>query len=49
MKTKFNSDVDLALKKTVEFCNMIVDIRFAFHEDNKQNSEIFLDEYLYKL
>ena len=38
MKIKFNSDVDLPLKKTLEFYNMAIIIESVFHEGNKYYS-----------
>ena len=42
MKIKFNSDDDLALKKTLKFRNMIIVVRSVFHKDNKYNPLSFL-------
>ena len=49
MKTKFNSDDDLPLKKTLEFRNMITVVRPAFHEGSKYYPQVFLDECFCKL
>ena len=49
MKIKCNSDDDLLLKKMVELHNMIIVVRFVFHEENKYYPQDFLDECLYKL
>ena len=44
-----NSDDDLPLKKTLKFCNMIIVVRFVFHEGNKYYPQVVLDAWLYKL
>ena len=49
MKTNFNSDDNLPLKKTLELHNMVMIVRAVFHEDNKYYPHIHLDESLYKL
>ena len=49
MKFKFNSDNDLPLKKTLELFHMIIVVTSIFHEHNKYYSQVFLDEYLFKL
>ena len=48
-KIKFNLNVDLPPRKTLEFHNVIIDVRSVFHGDNKYYSQAFLDECLYKL
>ena len=35
MKIKFNSDDSLHLRKTLELYNMIIVVRYVFHEGNK--------------
>ena len=35
MKIKLNSDDDLALKRTLKFCNMIIVVRSLLHESGK--------------
>ena len=35
MKTKFNSDDDLPLNKTLEIRSMIIVVRSVFYENNK--------------
>ena len=35
MKTKFNSDDELPLNKTIEIHSMIIVVRAAFHKNNK--------------
>ena len=35
MKIKFNSDDDLTLRKKLELHNMVITVRYVFHEDNK--------------
>ena len=49
MKLKFNSDDKLPLNKTIEITSMIIALRAVFHENNKYQSQVFLDECLYKL
>ena len=49
MSTKFNSDDNLPLKKMLKLCNIIIFVRFDFHEGNKNYSQVFLNECLYKL
>ena len=49
IKMKFNSDDDLPLKKTLELYNMIIVVRFAFHEEKRYYPQVFLDECLHKL
>ena len=49
MKIKLNFYYDLTIKKTIELFNMIIVVRFVFHEGNKYYPQVFLDECLYKL
>ena len=49
MKIKFNSDDWLTLNKTIEIPSMITIVRAVFHENNKYYSQVFFDEWLYKL
>ena len=49
MKTKFNSDDELPLKKMIEIPSMIMAVRAIFLEKNKYYPQIFLDECLYKI
>ena len=49
MKTKFNSDDELPLNKTIEIPTIIIAVRAVFHENNKYYSQVSLDECLYKL
>ena len=49
MKIKFSSDDNLPLNKPLKFHNMTVTIRCVFSEDNKLDSQGFLDETLYSL
>ena len=35
MKIKFDSDDDLPLRKKLELHNMVIIVRYVFHEDNK--------------
>ena len=48
MKTKFNSDDELPLNKTIETPGMIIFVRAVFHENNKYYPQVFLDECLHK-
>ena len=45
MKIKFNSDDDLPVKKMKELYDMVMVVRFVFHEDN----HCYPEECLYKL
>ena len=49
IKIKFNSDEALPINKTIEINSMIIVVRAAFDENNKYYSQLFWDEYLYKL
>ena len=49
MKIKLNSDDELPLNKTIEIPSMTIVLRAIFYENNKYYSQVFLDEYLYKL
>ena len=49
MKIKFNSDDELPLNKMIEIPIMTTIVRAAFHENNKNYPQVFLDECLYKL
>ena len=49
MKTKFNSDDELPLNKTIEIPIMTIVFRAIFLENNKYYPQFFLDESLYKL
>ena len=49
MKTKFDSDDNLPLNKTIEIHIVTIVIRAAFHEKNKHYSQVVLDECLYKM
>ena len=49
MKTKFNSDDELRLNKTIETPSMIIVVRAVFYENNKYYPQVFLDQCLYKL
>ena len=41
MKTKFNSDNELRLKKTIEIPAMTIVVRAIFHENNKYFPQVF--------
>ena len=49
MKIKFNSDDDLPLRKILEFYDKMIVLRSVFSEVKKYYSQVFLDEYFYKL
>ena len=49
MKTKFNSDDDLPLNKSLKFPLMTITIRSVFEEDGKLYPQVFLDDTLYEL
>ena len=49
MKIKFDSNDDVTLKKLLEFHNMVIFVRFVFHDDSKCYLQVFLDEFSYKL
>ena len=49
MKIKFNSDDDLLLKKTLKLRNMVIVVRYVFHEGSKYYPQFVLAESLYKL
>ena len=49
METKFNSDDDLPLKKTLRFHNLTIVVRSVLQEDGQYYPQIFLDECLYEL
>ena len=49
MKTKFNSDDDLPLNKSLKFTLMTITIRCVFEEDGKLYPQVFLDDTLYEL
>ena len=43
MKIIVSSDDNLPLKKTLEFQNVLIAVRSAFHESNKYYLKIFFD------
>ena len=49
MKTKFSSDDDLPLNKSLKFRLMTITIRHVFEEDDKLYPQVFLDDTLYEL
>ena len=49
MKTKFNSDDNFPLNKSLKFHNMTITIRSVFKEDGKIYPQVFLDDTLYEL
>ena len=44
MKTKFNSEDDLPLHKTLELRNMVIIVRSIIHEGKKYYPHVFLHE-----
>ena len=46
MKIRFNSDDDSPLVKTLELSNMLMVIKYVFHEGSKFYLHYFLDEFL---
>ena len=46
-KFRFNSDMDLPLKKIIEFRSLVINISFIIEKDNEYYPEIYLDECLY--
>ena len=49
MKTKFDTNDDLPLNKTLKLHNMTLVIRSVFDKDGKFYPQIYLDKCLYKL
>ena len=49
VKTKFNSDDDLQLNKSLKFHVMTITIRSVFEEEGKLYPQVFLDDDLYEL
>ena len=49
MKTKFDTDNNLPLNKTLKLYNLTIIIRSVFEEDGKFHPQIYLDECLYQL
>ena len=49
MKTKFNSNDELPLNKTIEIHSMVIVVRTVFNENNKCYQQVFLYEYQYRL
>ena len=46
MKTKFYSDDELPLNKTIKIPTIAIVVRPAFHENNKCYPQVFLDEFI---
>ena len=46
-KFKFNSDIDLTLNTTIEFCSLVINVSCIIEKDNEYYPEIYLDECLY--
>ena len=49
MKSKFDSDDELPLIKSIAIPTMTIVARAVFHENNEYYLQVFLDECLYKL
>ena len=49
VKTKFNSDDNLQLNKSLKFHLMTITIRSVFEEEGKLYPQVFLDDDLYEL
>ena len=49
MKNKFSLYDNLTIEKAIELFNIIIIVRFVFHEGNKYYPQVFLDECLYKI
>ena len=49
MKIKFNLDDELPLNKTIEIPSMVIVVRAAFLENNKNYPQVVSDKCLYKL
>ena len=47
MKTKFDSDDELPLNKTIEFPTITIVVRAVFLENNRYYPQVFLNECLY--
>ena len=45
-KFRFNSDIDLPLKTTIEFRSLVINVSCIIEKDNEYYPEIYLDEYL---
>ena len=46
-KFRFNSDIDLPLNTTLEFCSLLINVSCIVEKDNEYYPEIYLDECLY--
>ena len=49
IKIKFESDDELLLNKIIEIPIMTIVVRVVFLENDKYYSQVFLDEFLYKI
>ena len=49
LKIKFDSDGNLHLNKTIKTPKVTIVVRAVFHENNKYDPQVFLDECLYKI
>ena len=46
-KFRFNSDIDLPLNTTIEYCSLVINVSCVTQKDNEYHPEIYLDECLY--
>ena len=46
-KFRFNSDIDLSLDTTTEFCSLVINVSCVIEKDNEYYPEIYLNECLY--
>ena len=46
-KFRFNSDIDLPLDTTIEFCSLVIIVIGIIEKDNKYYPEIYLNECFY--
>ena len=46
-KFRFNSDIDLPLNTTIEFCSLVINVNCIIEKDNEYYPEIYLAECLY--
>ena len=49
MKTKFDSDDELPLNKTIEFPTITIVVRAVFLENNRYYPQVFLNECPYEM
>ena len=46
-KFRFNSDTNLPLDTSIEFCSLVINVSCVIEKDNEYYPEIYLDECLY--